>query len=128
MSQSFRDWLMQECPRSGGTQSHALQAYEWGESPVAHSPTRGQSSQLCSSGEPLAQLTHDLLEIQVETQSLPCYPDTIMNLRIAAVGTVSSDAEFPLEEPYRTSRLWLGVSLFGTGDFKTHQREEIEPL
>ena len=50
-------------------------------------------------------------------------PWKIMNLRIATVGTVSSDAEFALEDPYRTSRLWLGVSLFGTGDFKTVRRK-----
>ena len=50
-------------------------------------------------------------------------PSRIYNLRIAGVGTVSSDAEFPLDEPYRTSRLWLGVSLFGTGDFRTYKRK-----
>ena len=50
-------------------------------------------------------------------------PNRIFNLRIAAVGTVTANADFPLDEPYRNSRLWLGVSLFGTGDFKTFRRK-----
>ena len=67
------------------------------------------------------QLTRDLLDkLHGRGYALP---GTIFNLRIAAVGTVSSEAEFRLEEPYRTSRLWLGVSLFGTGDFQTYRRK-----
>ena len=50
-------------------------------------------------------------------------PRKIMNLRIASVGTVSSEIEIPLQEPYKTSRLWLGVSLVGTGDFKTYRKK-----
>lgn len=72
-------------------------------------------------GRTAPQLTYDLLDVLYG----PGYdlPATIMNLRIAGVGTVSSEAEFPLEEPERTSRLWLGVSLFGTGDFRTYKRK-----
>ncbi|WP_201768917.1 UvrD-helicase domain-containing protein [Myxococcus stipitatus] len=67
-------------------------------------------------GRTAHQLTYDLMRLLSEKgYSLP---KTIMNLRIAGVGTVTSEAEFELEEPDRSSRLWLGVSLFGMGDFK----------
>ncbi len=72
-------------------------------------------------GRTAPQMTLDLLDMLYGRGY--ALPNTIMNLRIAGVGTVTSEAEFPLEEPYRTSRLWLGVSLFGTGDFKTHRRK-----
>ena len=68
-----------------------------------------------------SQLKFDLLDILYGRGF--ALPRRIFNLRIAGVGTVSSDAEFALEDPYRTSRLWLGVSLFGTGDFKTYKRQ-----
>lgn len=71
-------------------------------------------------GRTASHLTYDLLDVLYNRGF--ALPKTIMNLRISAVGTVSSDAEFPLEEPYRTSRLWLGISLFGTGDFRTYKR------
>ena len=71
-------------------------------------------------GRTAPQLTHDLLHVLHDRGY--ALPKVIMNLRIAGVGTVTSDAEFPLEEPDRTSRLWLGVSLFGTGDFKTFRK------
>ena len=70
-------------------------------------------------GRTATQLTHDLLDMLYH-RGIPL-PRRIMNLRIAGVGTVSSNNEFPLGEPYRTSRLWLGFSLFGTGDFKTRR-------
>ena len=69
-----------------------------------------------------SQLSLDLLELLWRRGY--ALPNRIYNLRIAAVGTVASDAEFRLEEPYRTSRLWLGVSLFGTGDFRTYSRSK----
>ncbi|WP_430252083.1 UvrD-helicase domain-containing protein [Neorhizobium sp. DAR64860/K0K1] len=46
-------------------------------------------------------------------------PRIIMNLRISSVGTVTSDGAVCLGEPEKTSGLWLGVGLFGTGDFQT---------
>lgn len=68
-------------------------------------------------GRTTSQLTYDLLHIlHGKGYALP---SRIFNLRIAAVGTVGSDSEFALDDPYRISRLWLGVSLFGTGDFRT---------
>ena len=72
-------------------------------------------------GRTTQQLSYDLLNVLYNRGFR--LPSRIMNLRIAAVGTVTSNAEFRLEEPYRTSRLWLGVSLFGTGDFKTYKRK-----
>ena len=71
-------------------------------------------------GRTTPQLTYDLLHMLYGRGFV--LPMRIMNLRIAAVGTVTTDAEFPLKKPYRTSRLWLGVSLFGTGDFRTRRR------
>ena len=71
-------------------------------------------------GRTTEQMSSDLLEMVYE-KGFPL-PRRIYNLRIAGVGTVVSDAEFELDEPYRTSRLWLGISLFGTGDFKTLRR------
>ena len=72
-------------------------------------------------GRTSEQLTKDILHV-LHNRGYQL-PFTIWNLRVSGVGTVTSDAEFPLEEPYRTSRLWLGVSLFGTGDFKTNKRK-----
>ena len=72
-------------------------------------------------GQTAPQVAYDLLDMLWDKGF--SLPNNIWNLRIAAVGTVASDAEFPLEEPYRTSRLWLGVSLFGTGDFRTYGRK-----
>lgn len=67
-------------------------------------------------GRTAPQLTIDLLKILYKKGY--ALPPRIMNLRISSVGTLSSQAEFPLGEPEQTSRLWLGFSLFGTGDFK----------
>lgn len=72
-------------------------------------------------GRTAPQLTHDLLDMLYNKGFK--LPNTILNLRIADVGTISSVTEFQLAEPYRTSGLWLGVSLFGTGDFKTYKRK-----
>lgn len=72
-------------------------------------------------GRTAPQLTYDLLHILHGMGY--ALPRIIMNLRIAAVGTVSAEGELALEEPDRTSRLWLGVSLFGTGDFQTRKND-----
>lgn len=71
-------------------------------------------------GRTASQLTYDLLQVLYGKQY--ALPKTIMNLRIASVGTVTADGELSLEEPERSSRIWLGVSLFGTGDFRTWKR------
>jgi len=62
------------------------------------------------------QLTFDLLDIlHSKGYSLPY---RIMNLRISGVGTITSSVDRSLDAPESVSRLWLGVSLYGTGDFK----------
>ena len=72
-------------------------------------------------GRTSKQLTRDLLNLLWE----PGYqlPKSILNLRIAAVGTLTADGEIAIEEPDRSSRLWLGVGLFGTGDFMPYKRK-----
>ena len=72
-------------------------------------------------GRMTGQLTKDLYS---KLKSKYPYPSIIMNLRIGSVHTVTSALELPLSihEPYRTSRLWLGVSLTGTGDFRPFKK------
>lgn len=67
-------------------------------------------------GRTANQLSLDLLSILYKQGWK--LPSTIMNLRISTVGTVTSDVTGHLGEPERTSGLWLGVGLFGTGDFQ----------
>ncbi|EJC71115.1 DNA/RNA helicase, superfamily I [Rhizobium leguminosarum bv. viciae WSM1455] len=71
-------------------------------------------------GRTAPQLTYDLLNILHEHGL--SLPSRIFNLRISAVGTLTSEADCALEEPDKTSRLWLGISLFGIGDIKTGKR------
>ena len=70
-------------------------------------------------GRTSQQLSRDLLKV-LYGRGYPL-PLTIMNLRISSVGTVTAigDDVLELAEPERTSGLWLGVGLFGTGDFQT---------
>lgn len=49
-------------------------------------------------------------------------PGWIMNLRISTIGTHTGPDNGTLAEPERTSRLWLGAGLCGTGDFKPKKR------
>jgi DNA helicase-2/ATP-dependent DNA helicase PcrA len=71
-------------------------------------------------GRTTNQLSLDLLHM-LHGKGFPL-PSRIFNLRISSVGTVTSDNLSNLGEPERTSGLWLGVGLFGTGDFKTIRR------
>jgi DNA helicase II / ATP-dependent DNA helicase PcrA len=69
------------------------------------------------------QVTVDLLSVLHDKgYSLP---GRIMNLRIGDVVSLAGPEECPphVPEPYRTSRLWLGITLFGTGDFQTWKRK-----
>jgi hypothetical protein len=68
------------------------------------------------------QLVWDLLDLL--HQKGYSLPSKIMNLRISSVVTLAGPDEVPpsIPEPYRTSRLWLGVSLAGTGDFTPYKR------
>ncbi|RLK29627.1 UvrD-helicase domain-containing protein [Cupriavidus plantarum] len=75
-------------------------------------------------GRTAAQLTHDLLDLLWK----PGYvlPRVIYNLRIAEVISTCTNTELPetVPDPWRSSRMWLGVSLVGTGDFKTWKRHD----
>jgi len=68
------------------------------------------------------QVTLDLLDMLWDKgYSLP---NTIFNLRINDVVTITGrgDANQSIPDPWRSSQLWLGVTLMGTGDFKTRKR------
>ncbi|MDX8527001.1 AAA family ATPase [Mesorhizobium sp. MSK_1335] len=66
------------------------------------------------------ELTFDLLHIlHPKGYGLPW---RIYNLRISGVGTITSEIDRQLDPPETSSRLWLGVSLFGTGDFQPKSR------
>ena len=67
-------------------------------------------------GRTAGQLTRDIFYTTKKQGYM--FPFYIYNLRIGGVGTVTSDLEFPLIEPESRSRIWLGLSIFGTGDFK----------
>jgi hypothetical protein len=71
-------------------------------------------------GRATQNLTRDLLDVLWKRGY--ALPGRIMNLRISTVGSLTSDSAIALEEPDRTSRLWLGVGLFGTADFKPFKR------
>lgn len=51
-------------------------------------------------------------------------PSRMFNLRIEDVVTMGTERELPdsVAAPWATSRLWLGVNLYGTADFKTFKR------
>jgi DNA helicase II / ATP-dependent DNA helicase PcrA len=51
-------------------------------------------------------------------------PSRIFNLRIADVVTLGAERELPdsVAMPWAKSRLWLGVTICGTADFKTFKR------
>ena len=75
-------------------------------------------------GRTSAQVTHDLLDLLWKAGF--SLPRTLYNLRIADVVTMCANDELPesVPEPWRSSRLWLGITLAGTGDFKTWKRRE----
>jgi hypothetical protein len=52
-------------------------------------------------------------------------PGKIFNLRISDVVTVGQQQELPesAAQPWASSGLWLGVNLYGTGDFKSFKRK-----
>lgn len=71
-------------------------------------------------GRTTTQLTRDLLHLLWNKgYSLP---SRIMNLRISEVGTLTGEPPFVPVGKERISRIWLGVSLMGTGDFKPWKR------
>jgi hypothetical protein len=68
-------------------------------------------------------LTLDLLELLWEKGY--GLPSKIFNLRISDVVTLGLQQEIPdtAAQPWATSGLWLGVNLYGTGDFKPFKRD-----
>ena len=73
-------------------------------------------------GRTAQQVTHDLLALLWNKgYSLP---NMIYNLRINDVVTMTGhgDTKESVPDPWRSSRLWLGVTLSGTGDFRTWKR------
>ncbi len=83
---------------------------------VAIQEVSGKPGQVIGRTSP--QVTQDLLSVFWE--HCGSLPKSIFNLRIGDVITVglSGDVSDTVPEPWRSSRLWLGVSLVGTGDFK----------
>lgn len=79
----------------------------------------GEGPLLCRT---TAQVTHDLLDLLWDSGY--SMPRNIYNLRIAEVNSigVNADPNEDIPEPWRSSRLWLGITLAGTGDFKTWKR------
>ena len=73
-------------------------------------------------GRTAAQLTHDLLDLLWDAGYV--IPRIIYNLRIAEVNSIGVNAGLNegIPDPWRSSRLWLGITLAGTGDFKTWKR------
>lgn len=73
-------------------------------------------------GRTTAQVTHDLLDLLWDLGN--AMPRNIYNLRIAEVNSIGVNADLneDIPEPWRSSRLWLGITLAGTGDFKTWKR------
>lgn len=74
-------------------------------------------------GETTTQLTFDLLSRLHGANHQYSLPQSIFNLRIAEVVTTTVTAESTrrIADDWTQSRLWLGVSLFGTGDFPTRK-------
>jgi DNA helicase-2/ATP-dependent DNA helicase PcrA len=73
-------------------------------------------------GRTTQQITYDLLQLLWgKGFSLP---SMIYNLRISDIVTMTghSEANHSIPDPWRSSKLWLGVTLCGTGDFKTWKR------
>lgn len=73
-------------------------------------------------GRTTQQITVDLLQLLWDKgYSLP---KVIFNLRINDVVTMTGhgDSNQSIPEPWRSSRLWLGITLSGTGDFKKWKR------
>jgi hypothetical protein len=68
------------------------------------------------------QVTTDLLDLLWDKGL--SLPNKIFNLRIGEVVSLAArgDMDPAIPEPWHSSRLWLGITLFGTGDFKTWKR------
>lgn len=74
-------------------------------------------------GRTTMQLTSDLLHLLWAKKFT--LPSRLFNLRISDVVTITVPprGEESIPEPWRSSRIWLGVSLAGTADFKPYKRK-----
>jgi len=70
------------------------------------------------------QVTRDLLQFLGDKGYV--LPGSIFNLRIADVVTMvgRGDIVEAVPDPWRSSRIWLGISLSGTGDYKAYKKEK----
>lgn len=68
------------------------------------------------------QVTTDLLDLLWDKGL--SLPTKMFNLRIGDVVSLTArgDLSPSVPQPWHSSRLWLGITLFGTGDFKTWKR------
>lgn len=75
-------------------------------------------------GQTSAHLTQDLLQLLWKKGY--ALPSRIMNLRIGEIVSIAGPEELPaaVPKPWRSSRLWLGVTLFGTGDFRPFKKNQ----
>lgn len=73
-------------------------------------------------GEMTNQITFDLLQVLYSKGYV--LPQKIFNLRIAEVvtTTVTGASRRKIADDWEQSRLWLGLNLFGTGDFQLWKR------
>lgn len=71
-------------------------------------------------GRTCSQLTFDLKRLLGNERPLPKY---VRNLRIGQVVSLPAPLDLPLSipDPWRSNRLWLGITLCGTGDFKPYK-------
>ncbi|MGU9814206.1 UvrD-helicase domain-containing protein [Pseudomonas sp. LF135] len=69
------------------------------------------------------QFTVDLLELLREKKISP--PFKLYNMRISDVVTITAPirSEDSIPEPWRSSRIWLGITLIGTAGFKGIKRK-----
>ncbi|MBQ5153773.1 hypothetical protein D6861_010895 [Macrococcoides caseolyticum] len=69
------------------------------------------------------QFTVDLLELLMEKKISP--PFKLYNMRISDVVTLTAPirSEDSIPEPWRSSRIWLGITLIGTAGFKGIKRK-----
>ena len=76
-------------------------------------------------GRTSRQLTQDLRDLLADTEL--SLPSVILNLRIAEIITMThqGDIKNTVPEPWNKNKLWLGITLKGTGDFKKKRRKNV---
>lgn len=72
-------------------------------------------------GRTTEQLTRDLFSVLDGKYKLP---SRILNLRVSSVGSICGMGDVRIFETEGESRMWLGISLIGTGDFRTVKKSK----